>query len=198
MDLSGLDASPAEVGDLLDAIAEADADGGAHDADQAAADWAASLSDSEFSEMLASYEADTQLPGPELAGADVGGVIDLAAEMDAIDVMLAAQTDREATRRAEDQAGVSRRGSTEMRLMRGLARVQAGTFTYGQEPPIGLANWQGGADTDALFNTGPVAGPQHVISELRYQLHGGVAPSRSRRQPGLPPVQDLAARIGLR
>lgn len=69
MDLAGLDASPAEIGALMDALAEYDAEadtwGGAYDADgQAAADWIDGMSDSEFSEMLAEYEADATCPAP--------------------------------------------------------------------------------------------------------------------------------------
>jgi hypothetical protein len=204
MDLSGLDASPDEVGAILDAIAETEADTwtSAHDAEaEAAADWAASLSDSEFSEMLASYEADSRLPGPQLAGAyDAESGIDLANEMGAVDMMLATMTDREATRQREDQAQQGRRRpSTEMRLMAGMDRAARGTLTYGGTPATDLANWGGGdPDIDALLAAGPVAGRQDVISELTYQLHGGIAPSRARRQPGLPPVSALSRQIGLR
>lgn len=213
-DLSGLDASPFEIGAVLDAVSEAEDEAEA-DA-QAAADWAAGLSDEEFAslerewladsspdlpgdvpfpEALASYEADQHLPGPQLAGAGSDATYDLANEMNAIDVMLAAQTDREAARRREDADGVGRRGSTEVRLMAGLDRVARGTLTYGQEPAADLAADPG---IDALFSTGPVAGPREVREELAYQLNGGVPPARSRRQPGLPPVSALSRQIGLR
>lgn len=86
MDLSGFDATPAEVGALMDALAEYDEDGGGYGEDQAAADWAASLSDAELDELLAEYEADQHLPGPQLAGAGSENAIDLAAEMSAIDL----------------------------------------------------------------------------------------------------------------
>ena len=101
MDLSGLDASPAEVAAVLDAISEA----GTYAYDGGDLGATADRGRRTFDEMLAGYEADTHLPGPELAGAGGEHVIDLAAELSAIDVMLAGQADREATRRAEDAAG---------------------------------------------------------------------------------------------
>jgi hypothetical protein len=98
-DLSGLDPppSPFEIGACLDAAAEYDAEmeAGAYDADQSAAAWVNGMSDGEFSELLAQYESDAVLPGPELAGAGSEATYDLANQMDAIDMMLAAQTGRE-------------------------------------------------------------------------------------------------------
>jgi hypothetical protein len=139
--------------------------------------------------------ADTALPGPELAGADGGGVIDLAGSMSDIDRVLATMTDREHQRQVQDAAESGRRrASTEIRLANAMRRVEAGTYTYGQEPAVGLA---ADPDIDAMFSAGPVAGPREVRDELSYQLKGGLPPARSRRQP-LPPVQDLAAQIGLR
>ncbi len=201
MDLSGLDATPAEVGALMDAIVEAEAEadtwGGAYDADdQAAADWAASLSDAEFAELLAGYEADSHLPGPELAGAGSEGAIDLAAEMSAIDMVLAAQTDREHQRQVQDAAESGRRGSTEIRLANALGRLGRGTYLYGQEPAADLASTWGGPGADDLFS-GPTATPHDVAAEMAYQINGGLAPAPMRPRV-LPPVQGLAARIGLR
>ena len=202
-DLSGMDPPPTsyEIGAVLDAAAEYDAeagmDGGAYDADQTAADCAASLTDSEFAELEASYLADTALPGPELAGVDVGGVIDLAADMNDIDRMLATMTDREHQRQVQDAAESGRRrASTEVRLSNAMRRVDAGTYTYGQQPAG--ADLAADPGIDALFATGPVAGPRDLVAELTYQLSGGVPPARSRRQPGLPPVGDLSRQIGLR
>ena len=196
MDLSGLDASPDELAALLDVLSEPDTYNG-YDEDQAAADQVGAMSDSEFAELLAEYEADQQLPGPELAGADVGGVIDLAGDGAQLDLMLATMTNREAVRQREDQAGVSRRGTSEVRLMAGMARVQAGTYLYGQEPAgTDLANWQGGGSADDLFGTSPALNAAEVADHMRYQLSGGAKPQGRGRFT--PPVRDLARQIGLR
>jgi hypothetical protein len=98
MDLAGLDASPAKIGALMNALAEYDVEadtwGGAYDADgQAAADWIDGMSDSEMLE----YEADSHLPGPELAGAGSDSTYDLANQMDAIDLPLAGGRPTEST-----------------------------------------------------------------------------------------------------
>ena len=143
-DLSGLDATPFEVGAVLDAAAEVDAEteAGAYDADaEAAADWAASLSDAEFADLMSEYEADAALAtldGPELAGADTGGAVDLANDMASIDAMLDAMTDREHARQVQDaslrdrrEGPRHRRPTDEIILSNGLARVEAGTYTYG-------------------------------------------------------------------
>ena len=191
--MSGLGATPAEVGALLDAITEAEAEGySAYGADDQAAQWAASLSDAEFAEIEAEYLADQHLDGPQLAGAGSGNVIDLADQMSAIDMLLAAQTDREATRRREDAAGQGkRRPSTEVRLMAGLSRAQAGTLTYGGTPATDLAN---DPDIDGLFSAG-----------ARADRGRGCRPDalRTRRRrktagtgPALPPVADLAPKSG--
>jgi hypothetical protein len=197
-DLSGMDATPFEIGAVLDAVSEADAEAGtgAYDPDgQAAADWAASLTDAEYAELEARYEADTALPGPELAGADVGGVIDLAADMSAVDAILATMTDREHARQAQDAAETGkRRGSTEIRLSNALNRVAAGTYLYGGQPATDLANWQGGGFADDQFGTSLNAA--EVTDHMRYQLRGGAKPQG--RGQFAPPVRDLARQIGLR
>jgi hypothetical protein len=152
MDLAGLDASPAKIGALMNALAEYDVEadtwGGTYDADgQAAADWIDGMSDSEFSEMLAEYEADSHLPGPELAGAGSDSTYDLANQMDAIDLPLAGQTDREYQRQAEDQPERGRRrASTEVRLSNALDRVGRGTYLYRESPTADLANTWGDLD----------------------------------------------------
>ena len=166
-DLAGLGATPAEVGALLDALAEVEAD---YDV-QAEAAWVNGLSNSEFAEHLAGYQADQHLPGPELAGAGSDATYDLANQTAAIDVMLAAQTDREAARRREDADGVGRRGSTEVRLMAGMSRVARGTLTSGGTPATGLAN---DPDIDTMFGTGSVAGPAEIRAQLDYELRGGI------------------------
>lgn len=194
-DLSGLDASPFEIGAVLDAVAEADAEAdtwtGAYDADQAA-----SLTDSELDELLASYTADQHLPGPELAGADTGEVIDLAGDVSQLDAMLATMTNREHQRQAQDAAeSGKRRGSTEIRLANAMDRVAAGTYLYGQEPVTDLAN-RGGGWADDQFGTGPSLNAAEVADRMRYELLGGAKPQG--RGEFRPPVRDLAARIGLR
>ena len=193
LDLADLDPSPDEVAALLDVLSEADTYNG-HDPDQDAAEWAASLSDNELDEMLASYEADTALPGPELAGADSGNVIDLAAEMSQVDIMLASMTDREHQRQVQDAAEAGRRrGSTEVRLSNAMRRLDAGTYVYGQEPAVGLA---ADPDIDGLFSTGPSLNAAEVADRMRYELKGGAKPQG--RGEFRPPVRDLATRIGLR
>ena len=195
MDLSGLGATQQEIADLLDVLSEPGMNGYGYDEDQAAATWAASLSDAEFAELEASYQADQHLPGPELAGTGGTGGYDLANEMDAIDVMLAGQADREATRRAEDAAGQgTRRPSTEVRLMAGMDRAARGTLTYGGTPAG--ADLAADPDIDAMFSTGPALNAAEVADRMRYELRGGARPQG--RGEFTPPVKDLAARIGLR
>ena len=216
-DLSGLDASPDEIGAILNAAAEVDAE---MDADaEAAATWVASMSDAElaalerewlaesggmagadlpgdvpFLEALASYEADQALPGPQLARADEGGVIDLAGSMSDIDAMLAQMTNKEHERQVQDAAEQGhRRGSTEVRLANAMRRVDAGTYVYGQEPAVGLAS---DPAVDALFSTGPTLNAAEVRDQMRYALTGGAKPQGRGRFT--PPVRDLATRIGLR
>lgn len=119
--------------------------------------------------------------------------------MDAIDVLLAGQTDREHQRQAEDQPEWGRRrASTEVRLSNALDRVGRGTYLYGESPTADLANTWGDLDAGALFSPG-TASQYDVMAEMQYQLGNrpGLPPARERRQP-LPPVQGLAARIGLR
>lgn len=194
MDLSGLDASPAEVGDLLDALAEVDEDGGAYDPDQAAADQINDLSDAEFAEYLASFEADQALPGPQLAGPDVAGTVDLANDISQIDAMLASMTDKEHLRQQQDQAESGRRGSTEIRLANAMRRIGGQTYLYGQAD---LANDPGGLDTWAeIMSTGPALNAAEVADQMRYQLRLGARPQG--RGQFRPPVADLARQIGLR
>lgn len=192
MDLP-LDATPDEIVALLDVLAEYDEGG----PDQAADTWAGqvdAMSDAEFAEMLAAYEADQALPGPQLAGADVAGTVDLAGDMAAVDAMLSQLTDREHQRQQEDQAERGhRRGSTEVRLANAMRRAGAGTYVYGGTPAVGLAN---DPDIDALMSTGPSLNAAEVADQMRYQLTGGAKPQGRGRFT--PPVKGLAARIGLK
>jgi hypothetical protein len=120
--------------------------------------------------------------------------------MSDIDAMLGQLTDREHLRQQQDQAEQDRRSgphhrrpTAEVKLSNALDRVSRGSYTYGQEPAIGLA-----ADpaVDALFSTGPSLNALEVRDQMRYQLAGGAKPQgRGQFQP---PVRDLAARIGLR
>jgi hypothetical protein len=197
-DLSGMDASPDEIGMVLDTVAEVDAEMEAgtyngYDADaEAAAQWAASLTDAEMDELLAEYEADQALPpGPELAGADVGGTVDLANDMSAIDAMLSAMTNKEHERQVQDQAEAGRRrGSTEIRLSRAMERISSQTYLYGQ------ADLAADPGIDALFSTGPSLNAAEVADRMRYELQGGAKPQGRGRF--LPPVAGLARQIGLR
>lgn len=204
MDLSGLDATPEEIADLLDAISEAGYDEYAHPdlfagepaygADDQAAEWAASLTGAEFAELEAEYTTDRHLPGPQLAGADTGGTVDLANDISQIDRMLSQMQDRERIRQAEDQAERGgRRGSTEIRLATAMRRLDSQTYLYGQAD---LANWQGDPDIDGLFSPGPRLNALEVADHMRYELRGGARPQG--RGTFRPPVRDLAARIGLR
>ncbi len=189
-DLSGLGATPAEIGALLDVLSEPDTYNG-YDEDQAAADQVDAMSDAEFAEMLAEYEADRSLPGPELAGADAGNVIDLAGSMSDIDRMLSAMASKEHQRQAEDAAERGhRRGSTEIRLSAAMRRLDAGSYVYGQAD---LAN---DPDIDGLFSAGPSLNRAEVADAMRYELCLGAKPQG--RGQFRPPVRDLAARIGLR
>ena len=138
-DLSGLDASPFEIGAVLDAVSEAEAEaeaGGGYDADDlGAAEWAASLTDAEFGDLMAEYEADQALAhlpgGPELAGADAGNAtFDLANDGAQLDMMLSQLTNREATRQQQDADEMARRGgphhrrpSAEIKLATAMRRV---------------------------------------------------------------------------
>jgi len=211
-DLSGMDPPPTpfEIGAALDAAAEYDAEaeagGGAYDADaQAAADWVSSLSDEQFADLMSEYEADAALAdcdGPELAGADPAGVIDLAGDLGQIDAMLAGMTDREHQRQVQDAEGRRRRSgphhqrpTAEVTLANALDRVGRGTYLYGQQP-AGLANWQGGTDMDAMFAAGPALNAAEIADRMRYELTGGAKPQG--RGQFLPPVQALSKQIGLR
>ncbi len=207
MDLSGLDATPEEISGLFDALAEYDEEPAPYGDDARAADWAASLSDEQFADLLGEYEADqalATLDGPELAGADTAGTVDLAGDVQQIDRMLATMTDREHARQAADadlrsrrEGPRHRRPTDEIILSNGLARIGAGTYTYGGLPAADLANtpWQGGT-ADDLFSTGPRLNALEIQDQMRYQLLGGARPQG--RGQFRPPVKDLAARIGLR
>ncbi len=207
-DLSGLDATPFEVGAVLDAAAEVDAEmeagtwAGAYDADaEAAADWAGSLTDEQFADLMSEYEADQALAGhdgPELAGADAGNVVDLAGDISQIDAMLAGMTDREHARQVQDADTRRRRSgphhqrpTAEVTLANALDRVGRGTYVYGQSAD--LAN---DPDIDALFSAGPSLNALEIQDQMRYQLTGGARPQG--RGEFRPPVRDLARRIGLR
>ena len=217
-DMRGVDPSPDELNALIDAASEVEEEDWAaaqaaagDDAD--AARWAANLSDAEFAaleaeyladadlppdvpflEALAAYEADQVLPGPQLAGADVAGTVDLANDMAAVDAMLSQLTDREHQRQQEDQAERGhRRGSTEVRLANAMRRAGAGTYVYGGTPAVGLAN---DPDIDALFSTGPSLNAAEVADRMRYELRGGAKPQGRGRFT--PPVAALARQIGLR
>ena len=202
MDLSGLDATPDEVAALLDVLSEPGMNGyGGYDPDQHAADWASSLSDAEFAELEAAYQADRHLPGPELAGADTGGVVDLAGSMSDIDSMLAAMTDREHQRQVQDAAEQDRRSgphhrrpTAEIKLAAAMRRLDAGSYVYGQQPAG--ADLAADPAIDDLFSTGPSLNALEVRDQMRYQLLGGAKPQG--RGEFLPPVKDLATRIGLR
>ncbi len=198
-DLSGMDATPWEIGQVLDAVSEAEAETGAggYDRDaEAAAQWVNGLSDAEFDEMLAEFEADQHLPGPELAGADAGNVIDLAGDVRQIDRMLSQMQDKERIRQAEDLAERGgRRGSTEIRLANAMRRLDKQTYLYGQAD-LANAPWQGDPDIDGLFSAGPRLNALEIQDQMRYQLTGGARPQG--RGTFRPPVRDLAARIGLR
>lgn len=205
-DLSGLDASPFEIGAVLDAVSEAEAEaeaGGGYDADDlGAAEWAASLTDAEFGDLMAEYEADQALAhlpgGPELAGADAGNAtFDLANDGAQLDMMLSQLTNREATRQQQDADEMARRGgphhrrpSAEIKLATAMRRVGDQTYTYGQ------ADLAADPDIDGLFAAGPSLNAAEVAQRMAYELKGGAKPQG--RGEFLPPVADLATRIGLR
>lgn len=164
--------------------------------------WAAGLTDAEIAQLEHEAALDGYGSGPDLANdPDTGyDAYELAGESQAslIDAALASMTDREHERQVQDAAERGhRRASTEVRLSNALGRVGAGSYLYGQQPAE-LANALDGPGwADGQFSTGPVAGPSDVRAELAYQLRGGLAPGRARRQP-MPPVGGLATRIGLR
>ena len=194
MDWSGLNATSAEIGQVLDAVGEADEEMWAEE--QALDTWAASLTDDEIAQLEHEAALDGYGSGPELAygmdGDGAGGYLDMTAGD--IDAALAAMTDREAVRQRQDAAERGgRRGSAEIRLASAMGRLQAGTYLYGQAP----ADFARDPQIDDLFSTGPLAGPADVREQMLYQLAGGARPRARGRQP-MPPVQGLAARIGLR
>jgi hypothetical protein len=77
-----------------------------------------------------------------------------------------------------------------------MARVQARTYVYGQEPAADLANWSGGTDIDGLFSAGPSLNALEVRQHMAYQLASGRKPEG--RGQFLPPVTALSRQIGLR
>ena len=198
MDWSGLNATQQEIGQVLDALAEVDAE----DADLDA--WAAGLSDDEIAQLEHEAALDNYGSGPDLANeaaayGDQAG--DYADMVRSIDLALQDQARQAGARRTQDQAERNRRSghrsgrpSAEDRMASALGRLEARTYLPGQAD---LSWGAGDPDISDLFATGPLAGPADVRTAMLYQLNGGARPRARGRQP-MPPVQGLAARIGLR
>jgi len=219
-DMSGLNATSQEIGQVLDAVSEADAELEA---------WAAGLTDDELAELEAEgagyppangYPAamgpggefatwmdgldDDQFAGIRAEGRAFGvGELDYLQTAHQIDRALASTAEREHIRLAQDRddqdrrrGAHHRRPSDEIILSNGLARYGRGSYLPNQL--VDLANDWSGADpfADTQFGTS-TATPEDVRAQLAYEINGGIAPGRSRRQP-LPPVHGLARRIGLR
>lgn len=219
-DLSGLGATQQEIGQLLDAITEAD--------DELAA-WVTGLTDDELAELEAEGEAelatessypDSMAPGTPFAswmnGLDDqrfahemalartrgGGYLGWLADAHQIDTALAATSQRQAIRLSQDQADRdwrhgprSRRPTDEVILANAAQRYQEGTYMPNQL--LDMAEPWSGSDpfADGQFGTS-TATAEDIRARLNYEINGGIAPGRSRRQP-LPPVGRLATRLGL-
>lgn len=191
--MTGADGLADEIASLPDDELEALAAEGAMAPGSPFAAWMNRLSDAEFSNI----RAEGRLFGSH------GGELDYLAEAYQLDQALADTSQRQAVRLAEDRDGAaSRRGphhrrpSDELILSNALGRFARGTYTEDQLVDL-AADWSG-ADpfADTQFGTS-TASPEDIRRELAYQVRGGLAPGRSRRQP-LPPVGGLARTIGLR
>jgi hypothetical protein len=216
LDFQGLGATSQEIGAVLDAVAEADAE-----------EWAESLSDGELAELEAESAGSPpgMEPGSEFAAwmdarddtefanlrqeADIlgrGDPFDYLRFAHQLDASLELASELEGTRQREDRAERARRSgprsarpTDEACLAAAMRRLQAGSYLPGQAADM-AGGWDG-ADpfaADSMFGTGPAASSQDVRDELFYQVLGDrTPPARARRQPGLPPVGRLAKRIGL-
>lgn len=205
-DFSGLDASPAEIGALLDAVSEADAEEWAEqiaslDADELAGLQAdGMLNEGEFNEWMDGLDdREFARVSSQAAAEGAGSYVDYLHFAHDIDRTLATQAQLEQIRQREDAADAERRTAprhrrptAEVSLANALERVAAGTYTYGGTPAVGLA----GESAEDLLGL-PGATEREVDAEIRYQLFGGVPPKLAYTQP-LPPVSGLAAAIGLR
>ena len=151
--------------------------------------WMGGLPDQEFAGLRAE--------GRAFASQD-GGELGYLSEVYQIDRALADTSQRQAIRLSQDRdAAASRRGahhrrpSDELILSNALGRFARGTYTEDQ-----LVDLAGEPDVDTLFSS-RAASPEDIRAELQYQINGGLASGRARRQP-LPPVGGLARKIGLR
>jgi hypothetical protein len=189
--MTGADGLAAEIASLPDAgLAALEAEGAGYPAAMRPgsefASWLDAKSDAEFSDL----RGEAQVYGAqELPYLQTVHQIDR--DQAAIAERKAVMLSQDASEREARRGAHHRRPRDEDCLARGLRRFQQGTYVPAQL--IGLA---GDSDADDLFS-GPVAAPADVLAELRYQLTGGLAPARARRQ-ALPPVQRLARTIGLR
>ena len=196
----GLDPFEAKI--LADTLAEVDAMSeseltelqrlgeGAEDGQAALDEWIDGLDDTQFSSTMAEAS---------LYGDSAPDFLEFSRS---INDTLAAMTDHEHVRQAEDADDRARRSgphhnrrTAEETMARALGRYSNGTYVYGQATSADLASTMFAEDD---FTTTLTAAPGEVVSELRYQLFGEGQPlARTYRQP-LPPVGRLGAALGLK